>query len=141
MEALKKNLGNIVILIGMIGSIGAAFIKYGELTTQIISMQENIVKLENQEYTLVQNETVNLDPINKRIDTVITEINTKYENVNKTINNDIKDINTKMETINTNINKEINDIKNNNIILKTQDDLLSKRIDGITVKLSNPLLN
>ena len=46
-----------------------------------------------------------------------------------------------METTNKNINKEINDIKNNNIILKTQDDLLSKRIDGITVKLSNPLLN
>ena len=39
MEALKKNLGNLIILIGMVGSIGAAFIKYGELTTQITSMQ------------------------------------------------------------------------------------------------------
>ena len=32
---IKKNLTNIVVLIGLIGSIGAGFTKYGELTTRL----------------------------------------------------------------------------------------------------------
>jgi|TARA_B110000261_G_scaffold116563_1_gene130081 hypothetical protein len=35
MDNIKKNLTNIVILIGLIGSIGAGFTKYGELTTRL----------------------------------------------------------------------------------------------------------
>ena len=32
---IKKNLTNIVVIIGLIGSIGAGFTKYGELTTRL----------------------------------------------------------------------------------------------------------
>ena len=32
---IKKNLTNIVVIIGLIGSIGAGFIKYGEVMTKI----------------------------------------------------------------------------------------------------------
>jgi len=32
---IKKNLTNIVVIIGLIGSIGAGFIKYGEIMTKI----------------------------------------------------------------------------------------------------------
>jgi len=32
---IKKNLTNIVVIIGLIGSIGAGFIKYGEIMTRI----------------------------------------------------------------------------------------------------------
>jgi len=35
MDKLKNNLTNIVVLIGLIGSIGAGFIKYGEVMTKI----------------------------------------------------------------------------------------------------------
>ncbi len=32
---IKKNLTNIVVIIGLIGSIGAGFVKYGEIMTRI----------------------------------------------------------------------------------------------------------
>ena len=32
---IKKNLTNIVVIIGLIGSIGAGFVKYGEVMTKI----------------------------------------------------------------------------------------------------------
>jgi hypothetical protein len=32
---IKKNLTNIVVIIGLIGSIGAGFVKYGEIMTKI----------------------------------------------------------------------------------------------------------
>jgi hypothetical protein len=32
---IKKNLTNIVVIIGLVGSIGAGFTKYGELTTRL----------------------------------------------------------------------------------------------------------
>ena len=35
MDSIKKNLTNIVVIIGLIGSIGAGFTKYGELTTRL----------------------------------------------------------------------------------------------------------
>ena len=62
MDSIKKNLTNIVVIIGLIGSIGAGFTKYGELTTrlseiegrsstdysaQIAVLEEKVVKLEN----------------------------------------------------------------------------------------------
>ena len=34
-DNIKKNLTNIVVIIGLIGSIGAGFIKYGEIMTKI----------------------------------------------------------------------------------------------------------
>ena len=62
MDSIKKNLTNIVVIIGLIGSIGAGFTKYGELTTrlaeiegrsstdysaQIAVLEEKVAKLEN----------------------------------------------------------------------------------------------
>ena len=40
---IKKNLTNIVVIIGLIGSIGAGFIKYGEVMTKI-NVLENASK-------------------------------------------------------------------------------------------------
>ena len=62
MDSIKKNLTNIVVIIGLIGSIGAGFTKYGELTTrlseiegrsstdfsaEIAVLEEKVAKLEN----------------------------------------------------------------------------------------------
>ena len=62
MDSIKKNLTNIVVIIGLIGSIGAGFTKYGELTTrlseiegrsstdfsaEIAVLEEKVTKLEN----------------------------------------------------------------------------------------------
>ena len=62
MDSFKKILTKIVVIIGLIGSIGAGFTKYGELTTrlseiegrsstdysaQIAVLEEKVAKLEN----------------------------------------------------------------------------------------------
>ena len=39
MDSIKKNLTNIVVIIGLIGSIGAGFSKYGELTTKLDALE------------------------------------------------------------------------------------------------------
>ena len=39
MDSIKKNLTNIVVIIGLIGSIGAGFTKYGELTTKLTELE------------------------------------------------------------------------------------------------------
>ena len=39
MDSIKKNLTNIVVIIGLIGSIGAGFTKYGELTTKLNELE------------------------------------------------------------------------------------------------------
>jgi len=39
MDSNKKNLTNIVVIIGLIGSIGAGFTKYGELTTRLSEIE------------------------------------------------------------------------------------------------------
>ena len=38
MDKLKNQLGSIVTLIGLIGAIGAGFVKYGEVTERLNSM-------------------------------------------------------------------------------------------------------
>ena len=39
MDSIKKNLTNIVVIIGLIGSIGAGFTKYGEITTKLSEIE------------------------------------------------------------------------------------------------------
>jgi len=47
---IKKNLTNIVVIIGLIGSIGAGFVKYGEVMTKI-DVLENASKTIDIDYS------------------------------------------------------------------------------------------
>ena len=47
---IKKNLTNIVVILGLIGSIGAGFIKYGEIMTKI-DVLENASKTIDIDYS------------------------------------------------------------------------------------------
>ena len=47
---IKKNLTNIVVILGLIGSIGAGFIKYGEVMTKI-DVLENASKTIDIDYS------------------------------------------------------------------------------------------
>ena len=47
---IKKNLTNIVVIIGLVGSIGAGFIKYGEVMTKI-DVLENASKTVDIDYS------------------------------------------------------------------------------------------
>ena len=71
MDKLKNQLGSIVTLIGLIGAIGAGFVKYGEVTERLNSMS-----------------APDLSSINKEIknnSTVIANQNTKIAVLEKTI--------------------------------------------------------
>ena len=71
MDKLKNQLGSIVTLIGLIGAIGAGFVKYGEATERLNSMS-----------------APDLSSINKEIknnSTVIANQNTKIAVLEKTI--------------------------------------------------------
>ena len=47
---IKKNLTNIVVILGLIGSIGAGFVKYGEIMTKI-DVLENASKTIDIDYS------------------------------------------------------------------------------------------
>ena len=47
---IKKNLTNIVVILGLIGSIGAGFVKYGEVMTKI-DVLENASKTIDIDYS------------------------------------------------------------------------------------------
>jgi len=116
MDKLKQNLGSIVTLIAMVGAIGGAFVKYGELVTKIDS-------LEKKEYVI--NQTVNLEPLQIKIDGVI-------ESLNKN-NNALVKVDAELLT-------KINNNKSNNLILKKENELLSSRFDEFNIQNNNPML-
>jgi len=81
---IKKNLTNIVVIIGLIGSIGAGFIKYGEIMTKI-DVLENASKtvdlsmvavLEEKVKALEESNTGEIDESLGRLD-IKASINSK----------------------------------------------------------------
>ena len=103
MDSIKKNLTNIVVIIGLIGSIGAGFTKYGELTTrlseiegrsstdysaQIAVLEEKVDALENADTshshdTSHEHDDTNIKIVQKEIDIIkldITELKERSKN-------------------------------------------------------------
>ena len=111
---IKKNLTNIVVLIGLIGSIGAGFTKYGELTTRLDA---------------VSNQTApDLSKIEQSIQTNslgVSDNVTEIVKVNSALKQDIN-------TVDQNAKREIE-------ILKKTIKLLELQIQEIDTKNSNPL--
>ena len=84
---IKSNLTNIVVIIGLIGSIGAGFIKYGEIMTKIdvltnasktvdISYASEIAVLEEKVKALEESNTGEIDESLGKID-IKASINSK----------------------------------------------------------------
>ena len=74
---IKKNLTNIVVIIGLIGSIGAGFIKYGEVMTKI-DVLENASKTVDLSMVAVLEEKVKaLENVDNTHDHPVTHDHTK----------------------------------------------------------------
>ena len=74
---IKKNLTNIVVIIGLIGSIGAGFIKYGEVMTKI-DVLENASKTVDLSMVAVLEEKVKaLESVDNTHDHPVTHDHTK----------------------------------------------------------------
>mgnify|MGYP003625476559 FL=1 len=74
---IKKNLTNIVVIIGLIGSIGAGFIKYGEVMTKI-DVLENASKTVDLSMVAVLEEKVKaLESVDNSHEHAVTHGHTK----------------------------------------------------------------
>jgi len=74
---IKKNLTNIVVIIGLIGSIGAGFIKYGEVMTKI-DVLENTSKTVDLSMVAVLEEKVKaLESVDNSHEHAVTHGHTK----------------------------------------------------------------
>ena len=74
---IKKNLTNIVVIIGLIGSIGAGFIKYGEIMTKI-DVLENTSKTVDLSMVAVLEEKVKaLESVDNSHEHAVTHGHTK----------------------------------------------------------------
>ena len=115
MDSIKKNLTNIVVIIGLIGSIGAGFTKYGELTTKIEA----------------------LEGASKGIDmSFLSEIKVLEEKVNKLENADTSHSHE--------VGDHKHDTEHSHtvsLINKKEIDLLKVQIEEIKVSTKNPLSN
>mgnify|MGYP003660521606 CR=1 FL=1 len=109
---IKKNLTNIVVIIGLIGSIGAGFIKYGEVMTKI-DVLENASKTINVDYA--------------------AEIAVLEEKVKALESEEGVDI--------SGIQDELNQNKTKALINSKEIELLKVQIEEIKVSTSNPLSN
>jgi hypothetical protein len=107
---IKKNLTNIVVIIGLIGSIGAGFIKYGEVMTKI-DVLENASKTINVDYA--------------------AEIAVLEEKVKALESEEGVDI--------SGIQDELNQNKTKALINSKEIELLKVQIEEIKVKAKNPL--
>ena len=111
---IKKNLTNIVVMVGLIGSIGAGFTKYGELTTRLDA---------------VSNQTApDLSKIEQDIQTNELSVNDNASEIVK-VNSALKQ---NITIVDQNAKKEIE-------ILKKTIKLLELQIQEIDTKNSNPL--
>ena len=74
---IKKNLTNIVVIIGLIGSIGAGFVKYGEIMTKI-DVLENASKTVDLSMVAVLDEKVKaLESVDSTHEHPVTHNHTK----------------------------------------------------------------
>jgi len=111
---IKKNLTNIVVIIGLIGLIGAGFTKYGELTTRLDA---------------VSNQTApDLSKIEQDIQTNELGVNDNASEIVK-VNSALKQ---DITVVDQNAKREIE-------ILKKTIKLLELEIQRISTENSNPL--
>ena len=121
---IKKNLTNIVVLIGLIGSIGAGFTKYGELTTRLDAVSNQTApdlskietSIETNGFGIVDNTTA------------IAVLVEKVE--------DLENMDTS-HTHNTKHSHDNSAVK----VLEKEIELLKLQLEEIKVKSSNPLGN
>ena len=70
MDKLKNQLGSIVTLIGLIGAIGAGFVKYGEVTERLSFINKEI----KNNSTVIANQNTKIAVLEKTIKVLELEI-------------------------------------------------------------------
>ena len=74
---IKKNLTNIVVIIGLIGSIGAGFIKYGEIMTKIDVLTNASKTIDLSMVAVLEEKVKALENIDSKHEHPVTHSHTK----------------------------------------------------------------
>ncbi len=74
---IKKNLTNIVVIIGLIGSIGAGFIKYGEVMTKIDVLEHASKTVDLSMVAVLEEKVKALESVDNTHDHPVTHDHTK----------------------------------------------------------------
>jgi len=74
---IKKNLTNIVVIIGLIGSIGAGFIKYGEIMTKIDVLTNASKTIDLSMVAVLEEKVKALESVDNSHDHPVTHNHTK----------------------------------------------------------------
>ena len=123
MDKIKNQLASIVTLIGLIGAIGAGFVKYGEINEKINSM--SVVDTSGLE----KQQVINVE----KIIAFEQNINTNSFSINDN-RNAVDELQKSTNKLNSELEKEIK-------ILQKEIELLKVQIEEIKISSSNPLAN
>ena len=74
---IKKNLTNIVVIIGLIGSIGAGFVKYGEVMTKIDVLENASKTIDLSMIAVLEEKVKALENIDNTHEHPVTHSHTK----------------------------------------------------------------
>ena len=135
MGKLKEQLAGIAALIGVLGAIGAGFIKYGEMQEQLnnvsgIDMGPLQEQISDQKVTIATLE----EKISKLSNFDSSGIESKISDVEDKLNNLISDVEDKLNTL-------ISDVDKRSLINEKTIKVLDLEIQEIKASNKNPLAN
>ena len=124
MGKLKEQLAGIAALIGVLGAIGAGFIKYGEMQEQLNNVSG-----------------IDMSPLQQQISDQKVTIATLEEKISKLSNFDSSGIESKISDVDDKLNSLISDVDKRSLINEKTIKVLDLEIQEIKASNKNPLAN
>jgi hypothetical protein len=124
MGKLKEQLAGIAALIGVLGAIGAGFIKYGEMQEQLNNVSG-----------------IDMGPLQEQISDQKVTIATLEEKISKLSNFDSSGIESKISDVEDKLNTLISDVDKRSLINEKTIKVLDLEIQEIKASNKNPLAN
>ena len=124
MGKLKEQLAGIAALIGVLGAIGAGFIKYGEMQEQLNNVSG-----------------IDMSPLQQQISDQKVTIATLEEKISKLSNFDSSGIESKISDVEDKLNSLISDVDKRSLINEKTIKVLDLEIQEIKASNKNPLAN
>ncbi len=124
MGKIKEQLAGIAALIGVLGAIGAGFIKYGE-------MQEQLNNLSG----------IDMAPLQKQISEQNVTIATLEEKISKLTNFDSSKLENEISLVEDKLNNIISDVDKRSLINEKTIKVLDLEIQELKASNKNPLAN
>jgi len=124
MGKIKEQLAGIAALIGVLGAIGAGFIKYGEMQEQLNNVSG-----------------IDMAPLQKQISEQNVTIATLEEKISKLTNFDSSDLENEISLVEDKLNNIISNVDKRSLINEKTIKVLDLEIQELKASNKNPLAN